>query len=205
MIRVAFIAFALMILTGVHHPPDVHGGDLEITPLFGYTFEGGFEDSVTGTALEVDEGQSYGIILGLRSTDTSQYELFYSHQPTKLQADGGAFTGNPLFDLDINYFHLGGTYWKESGKITPYVAGGLGVTYLKPKAVGDSETKFSLSLGGGIKFFLTEHIGLRLEGRGFGTVVGGGSIFCGRGNCAVQVSGDTFWQFSAFSGVILAF
>ena len=66
-----FSVFALILLTEVHHPRDVCAGDFEITPIFGYTFGGGFEDSVTGTDLDVDEGKSYGIILGLKSTDNS--------------------------------------------------------------------------------------------------------------------------------------
>jgi opacity protein-like surface antigen len=205
MIRVVFTVFALIILTEVHHPPDVYAGDFEITPLFGYTFGGEFEDSVTGTDLEIDASESYGLILGLKSTDNSQYEFYYSHQPMELQTDGGAFTGDPLFDVDINYFHIGGSYGKESGKVKPYVAGGLGVTYMNPGR-GDSETSFSMSLGGGIKVYFTDHIGIRLEGRGFGTFLSGSrEVFCVGNICAVRTSGDAFWQFSALSGLIVAF
>jgi len=85
------------------------------------------------------------------------------------------------------------------------VAGGLGLTYLDPEK-GNSETEFSFSLGVGIKLMLSEWIGLRFEGRGFGTFTdGNGAVFCSNGYCAAARSGDMFWQFSAFSGLILAF
>jgi hypothetical protein len=70
----------------------------------------------------------------------------------------------------------------------------------------DALTKFSLSLGGGVKLFATDRIGLRLEGRWFGTLFNGnGSAFCSSGTCAINVQGDLFSQFIANAGLIIAF
>lgn len=199
------IIIAFTILAVVHQPSAVSAADLEITPFMGYTFGGDFEGYLAVADFEVDESETYGIILGVTDPKGTQYEFFYSHQPTTLMIDGGFLAGTPLFDLDIDYFHVGGTFGKGSSKVKPYVAGGLGVTYLDPED-GDSETRFSLSLGGGIKVLLSDHFGLRFEGRGLGTFVeGNGAVFCSNGNCAVGMSGDVFWQFSAFSGVTMAF
>ena len=71
---------------------------------------------------------------------------------------------------------------------------------------GNTETKFSFSLGGGIKIPLTEHIGLRVEGRGFGTMFDeNSSLFCVNNRCAVRVEGDVIWQFTGFAGVVFSF
>lgn len=200
-----FVIIALIILLAVHQPSAVSAADLEITPFMGYTFGGDFESYLTAADFEVDESESYGIILGVTDPKGTQYEFIYSHQPTTLMIDGGALVGTPLFDLDIDYFQVGGTFGNESAKVKPYVAGGLGVTYLDPE-IGDSETRFSLSFGGGIKVLLSDRVGIRFEGRGFGTFIeGNGAVFCSNGNCAVGMSGDVFWQFSAFSGVTMAF
>lgn len=202
---IAPMVFALTILATVYQPLEVSAVDLEITPLLGYTTGGDFEDYLTVADFEVDGSKSYGIILGIPGPKDTQYEFFYSHQPTTLMRDGGDLASTPLFDLDINYFHVGGTFGKGSEKVKPYVVGGLGVTYLEPES-GKSETGFSLSLGGGIKVNLSDHFGLRFEGRGLGTFIeDNGAVFCRNGNCVVGVSGDVFWQFSAFSGLILAF
>jgi opacity protein-like surface antigen len=200
-----FFAAMLWILAVV--PGVASASNYEITPIFGYTFGGEFQDSVTGTTLDVKDNPNYGIILDINTTPDAQIELYYSVQPTQLKADNGLFTGNPQFDLDIHYIHLGGTYGVGTEKLKPYVVASVGATYMDPKGTGhNSETRFSMSLGGGVKYFLTEHIGLRLEGRGFGTVFGdSAAAFCANGACAIALKGDLFLQFIVNAGVIIAF
>jgi opacity protein-like surface antigen len=146
-------------------------------------------------------------MLDFKQSDVSQIELYYSRQATRLSKTGSPFTGTPLFDLDIDYIHIGGTALMGEGKLKPFVVGTLGVTYMSPKGEGlDSATKFSLSLGGGAKILLTDHIGLRLEGRWFGTFFdGSGQAFCSSGQCLIKVQGDVFSQFVANAGIIFAF
>ena len=54
--------------------------------------------------------------------------------------------------------------------------------------------------------YLTEHVGIRLDARWFGTLFNGsGSAFCSGGACAINVQGDMFSQFVANGGIIVAF
>ncbi len=183
-------------------------GNFEITPFAGYTWGGQFTDSVTGVALQVDETNSYGLMLDIKQDEQGQIELYFSRQPTRLKRDRGALTGDPLFNLDIDYYHIGGTYGTNSGSVRPFMVGTLGVTHMDPSGPGlDSLTKFSLSLGGGVKLFVTDRIGLRFDGRWFGTLFNGsGSAFCSSGSgCAINIQGELFSQFVANAGVILTF
>ncbi len=200
-------ALAAMVLIAAFSPFPAIAADFEITPFTGYTWGGQFNDSETGARLKVNETADYGVMVDINLDQQSQVELYFSHQATKLKADNGLFTGNPLFDLDINYYHLGGTYGMDYGKIKPFLVGTLGVTHMVPQGPGlDALTNFSLSLGGGVKLFATDHIGLRLEGRWFGTLFNGsGSAFCTTGTCAINVQGDLFSQFVANAGIIIAF
>lgn len=196
------LAFSLLFFSSA-----AQAGNIEVTPILGYTFGGGLENTRTGDSLDLAEGESFGIVLGLhdKSRAGSVYELFYSHQETYIKGDGTTFSSDPRLALAIDYFHLGGTYGKEGEQFNPFVSGGLGVTHMSPER-GDSETRFSLSLGGGLKVPLTERIGLRFEGRGFGTLFNGsGSFFCVNSNCAIQVKGNMLWQFTAFTGVVFNF
>ncbi len=179
----------------------------EITPFAGFTWGGTFTDSVTGTTLRADDTKSYGLMLDFQIDERTQYELYVSRQATRLRTDKGPFTGNPLFDLDIEYYHIGGTYTEAEGKVKPYVVGGLGATHMVPQGPGlNAETKFSFDLGGGVKLQATEHIAFRLEGRWFGTLFNGsGAVFCSNGVCAVNVQGDLFSQFVANAGVSFGF
>jgi opacity protein-like surface antigen len=201
--------FAGMVLLAVIIPQPAIAANFEVTPFGGYTWGGQFSDSVTGTALKVDETANYGVMVDFKQDEQTQIELYFSRQNTQLKADNGLFTGNPLFDLDIEYYHVGGTYSPNPnpGKTRPFVVGTLGATHMVPKGSGlDALTKFSLSLGGGLKLFATDRVGLRLEGRWFGTLFdGSGSAFCSSGACAVQVQGSLFSQFVANAGLIIAF
>ncbi|MDX2481230.1 MAG: outer membrane beta-barrel protein [Desulfuromusa sp.] len=196
--------FVFIFLSGISA---VQAADYEVTPIFGYTFGGDFEDADSGQTLNLDEDKNFGVIIGLRDKSKAHafYEFLYSYQSTSLKGNDIAFTGESRFDVDINYFHLGGRYGEAWKGVIPYVAAGIGVTHFSPEQ-GDSETKFSFSIGGGIMAPITEHISLRFEGRGFGTAFDGSSeIFCVNNQCAVRVEGDVLWQFSAFAGVVFTF
>ncbi|MDX2479090.1 MAG: outer membrane beta-barrel protein [Desulfuromusa sp.] len=199
--------FFLFLLAIVVLPGAALAGDYEVTPILGYVVGGDFEDTDTGHTLDLDESENYGVILGFRdkSKPGAFYEFLYSRQSTYLKGDGIAFTGASRFDVDIDYFHLGGRYGTEGETINPYVAAGIGATHFSPEQ-GDSETKFSFSLGGGALVPINEHLSLRFEGRGFGTVFDNDSeIFCVNNQCAVRFEGDVLWQVSAFTGLVFSF
>ena len=178
---------------------------IEITPYAGFRFGGSFDDNTTGGSLDVDPAGSFGLILDLAATGETQYELFYGYQRTELSGSG-TFGGTPLFDLDLHYLHLGGTYLFPEERVRPYLAGGLGATFLVPDGEGlGAKAYFSLSLGGGVKIPLTGRIGLRVEGRGFLTILPESTeIFCvssGGAACRVSVQGDLLGQVLLRGGI----
>lgn len=181
------------------------GRDVELTPFAGFRFGGSFEDNVAGVDLDVREGAGFGLILDVQADPDTQYELFYGFQRTRLDTDG-LFGGAPLFDLDIHYLHIGGTYLLPGERVRPFVAGGLGLTFFIPEGAGPgSETRFSVSLGGGMKVPFSNRVGLRLEARGFLTILPESTeIFCvsaGGAACDVRVDGDLFGQVQLLAGI----
>jgi len=206
MLRLAMVLMVTLL------PVSASAEEIEITPFAGYTMGGQFTDAVTGKSLSFDDTSSYGIMVDFKQPldkegGESWIELYYSRQQTKLKADQGPFFGDPLFDVNIEYYHIGGTYGQATGKMKLFLVGTFGATHLAPEGDGlHSETKFSLSLGGGVKLYLTERVGLRLDARWFGTLFNGsGSAFCSGGACLINVQGDMLSQYSANAGVILAF
>ena len=203
--RLPLVAAALL-LSSVLFPGEA-GAEwgLEITPYVGYAIGGSFTDNATGADLDVQEGGSYGLVLDLPDTPETQYELFYGLQRTKVTG-GGTFGGETLFDLDIHYLHLGGTYLFTGEKVRPFLSGGLGATHFVPHGSGlDRKTYFSVSLGGGVKIPISGHVGLRLEGRGFMTILPDSTeIFCvssGGAACNVKVQGDVLGQVLLMAGI----
>ena len=178
----------------------------EVTPFIGYRIGGGFQDSVTNVDLEINDSESYGIVLGMNMTSETQVEFMYSHQTSELKPKG-LFSPASLTGLDIDHFHIGGSYiFNPKQKFRPFVQGGVGLSHINPDRAGlSSETRFSFGIGGGLKYYLTKHIGLRLDGRALGMLLNNNSsIFCS-GGCTIEVQGDTLWQFEANLGIIFAF
>jgi len=203
---------ACLVLTVVM-PRPARAAGIEITPFAGYTAGGDFTNTATGQSLSFDETSSYGIMLDFKQAGDPRQpgegwiELYYSRQQTKLKADQGAFISAPLFDVNVEYYHLGGTYSQATGNVRPFVVGTFGATRMAPQRDGlQTETKFSLSLGGGVKMYLTERVGIRLDARWFGTLFNGsGTAFCSGGACLINVQGDVLSQYTANAGVILVF
>lgn len=173
---------------------------LEITPMGGYRF-GGQVATAAGEKLTFDESGSFALAVDFDFQHNKQIELFWSHQQTALSQNGAT-----VFNTGIDCIQIGGTVLYPQKGFTPYVAGGLGVTHFSPGSDYKPETRFSLSVGGGIKTFITKHIGLRLEGRGYATwFPDEGYIFCGGGGCNIAVSGDAIFQFEGLAGAIFLF
>jgi opacity protein-like surface antigen len=207
MIRTFLIMIVAAVAAAALIPLTARAAEVEVTPFAGHTWGGSFTDAVTGDTLSVDDTTNYGLMVDIRQDERSQIELYVSRQATRLKADQGLFTGNPLFDLDIEYYHIGGTYTEAEGSTKPYVVGTIGATHMVPKGPGlEALTRFSLSLGAGVKVQATKRIGLRLEGRWFGTLFNGnGAVFCSNGACALNVQGDLFSQFVVNAGVSFVF
>jgi hypothetical protein len=178
-----------------------------VTLYAGYGFGGSLEDETTGDSWDLKDGASFAVALDIGLDAQTQLQFFVARQNSALKASGFTPTVNNI-DLDITYVHVGGTYFLSRVGSGPYVVGGLGATYFKPE--GDdlnSETKFSLNVGGGYMFPLGKHVGLRLEARGFVTLVNNdGGMFCGsNAGCVVQIKGDTVVQGDVMAGLSIRF
>jgi hypothetical protein len=179
-----------------------------VSPFVGYRFGGTFTLAGTDTHVDVNSHAAYALALDL-STDgrDSQYELFYSRQSTSL----GAQSPVPS-NVVVEYLHIGGTTVlgdSSSPRLRPYLAGSLGVTRFDP-SLGDHKTDFSASLGLGVRSELTRHLDVRLEARGFATVLSSSSaVFCRSdetgGLCQIQGRGSTFLQADILAGVSYSF
>ncbi len=178
----------------------------EVTPFAGLRLGGDFKVDDPSRKLDVDDAGTVALALDLRIDDISQYELFYGRQSTSLERDPAL----GKLDIDVEYLHLGGTIAMEGQRrVIPYLAGGLGATRFSPDAASD-KTRFSISLGGGVKVPFNERFALRLEGRGYLTFVDTDtSFFCrsdeGGAVCRIHGSGSTFFQFELLAGAAFAF
>ena len=90
----------------------------DVTPMVGYRMGGEFEvvdpEATSGTSIDLDEGTSFGIDLGLYRDSNSFYELLYSRQESGFDSPDVSIGS---VDLATEYLHFGGTllfpdeYW----------------------------------------------------------------------------------------------
>jgi opacity protein-like surface antigen len=181
----------------------------EVTPFVGFRMGGSFTLSDTGQRVAVDDHASLGLALDVRTDDATQYELFYGRQSTVMRGDSSLLAPT---HIDVEYLHLGGTVsLDEELRVKTYLVGGLGVTRFSPDfAPGHASTRFSASLGAGLRVPWSEHFSLRLEARGFVTLVNPDTAFFCRSDetgllCRVHSHGSTFIQYDLLAGVAYAF
>ncbi|MEX0959423.1 MAG: outer membrane beta-barrel protein [Burkholderiales bacterium] len=201
----AAAAFALLAFPA---EAPARGETVEITPMVGTRFGGSFRDTGTDAKLKVDEHAAFSLAIDIAWDRNTELEIYLSRQPTRLTSKQPVAPG-ALFDIDIDYYHIGGTYlFGPSGNVQPYFLATLGLSRFKPRGAGlESETNFSFSTGAGWKVPLTRRIGLRLEGRGFFTFMDSErNVFCDLpGACNVKVRGNTFNQWDVSAGLIFRF
>jgi len=180
----------------------------EIAPFIGYRMGGSFKLNDTGERLAVDDHGSFGLALDVQADNGTQYELFYGRQSTVMRG-GASFAPT---NVDVEYLHVGGTApLDEELRVKPYVLGGLGVTRFSPDpALGRENTRLSASLGAGLRVPFSAHWSLRLEARGFVTLVDPNTAFFCRSDrtgllCRVRSRGSTFIQYELLAGAALTF
>lgn len=159
---------------GLAQPGAAHR--FELTPQVQYRFGGTLAadaNSLFDEDLEIDESGALGITFDIPLSRALQLELLASRQRTDLRFDEGLFGDNlRVADIEVTYLHAGLLVQGGSHNVSPFFVFSGGVTRLDPDLPGtDSETRFSLSLGGGVKVFFNPHLGLRFEGRGFWTAL----------------------------------
>ena len=180
---------------------------VEITPFIGQRYGGSFVDANTGATFQVADANAFGLVFDFDTEPDKQIEVLLSRQNTYLSSNDPLFTGNPLFDLTIDYYHIGGLYMlPDFDRVRPFVSGTFGLTRMDPKRADlTTETRMSLSLGAGAKIFFTKNLGLRFDVRGIYTALNADTaIFCS-GGCAIKVNSSGFVQTELTAALMMRF
>ncbi len=203
--RVRGLAASMLLIGVVQVANGAEEQRFQITPFYSYATGDDFEDEAGGE-LDVADESGWGIVFNVEEADARYYELLYATYGTEIE--GGA---SP-FDLDIDYFQIGGTVaWSEGKRFIPYFGMTIGAAHFSPDLSGlESETRFAFTVGAGVRVPVTPHIGVRAEWRTYVTLLGSDSnLFCasegGGATCLLRVKSDTFLQHSAQLGVIVGF
>jgi hypothetical protein len=171
--------------------------------LYGAWRDGGsFVDATSDRTLRLHGSSAWAISYEKDLDVSRQLQFYVSYQSTRLELDQSALV-NPLssttpapLPMKVIYFQLGGTSFFD-GPIGqgPYMVGGIGATLFQPGTSGyGDEVRPSLNLGIGYQAALGEHVALRVEARGYATLVkSSGGLFCS-GGCLLKIRADAVTQ-----------
>lgn len=178
------VFLALVLAAGVSSAAlgQIREGTVEISPFAGYLFGGEFargSTSLFDVRVEAEDDATYGVRLGYNLTDSVEMEFQGSRTKTAFVTndDHGLFGSNgaSLGDLTIDYYMGYGTFNFGHRRAVPYITIGAGVARLDPDVPGRNarrDTRFTGSLGIGVKAFVNPHFGFRFDGRGYATSLG---------------------------------
>ncbi|MCB1033843.1 MAG: outer membrane beta-barrel protein, partial [Acidobacteria bacterium] len=188
------------------------GPGVELTLFGGYRSGDDFNvvdafDDFLEPRLEIEDGDVYGAILAIPLTDDFFLEFLYSTQETTLTERGGLFEPDlELSDLDVTYIHAGVLYQWSPGQLRPFIDAGLGVAILDPSvSFLDQESRLSGHIGGGVKIFFNEHLGLRVEGRALWADLNDEAFHDDRCCRDRRSESDDLFQGEATAGIIFKF
>ncbi|HTR03153.1 MAG TPA: outer membrane beta-barrel protein [Thermoanaerobaculia bacterium] len=213
-IRVFLIAAIAAVLSVASATAQIREGTVELSGFAGYLVGGHFGDVPAtpdynyGYRLDIGDDVAYGGRLGYNFNNTFEAEFEYSRSPTNLQVD--PFRSNlPTVDfapLTLQYFMGYLTFNFGRGRSVGYFTIGGGAADFQAH-FGDigsvSKTYGTAAIGGGYKYFVNPHFGLRLDARFYSTAVGSRTFYCGYG---YYCSGTTWvTSFVPNGGVIIAF
>jgi opacity protein-like surface antigen len=179
---------------------------VEVTPFIGYQM-GASTNSYYGK-LRYRDGESYQIAMNFDIVDVAEIELSYNMSQSYLEIDNYSYYpgnapgyGNRI-DANYHFYQIGVLKGIRMGNIKPYglmTLGAAQMTFSDKSQISEGYStsdvwRFAFNLGLGAKLYLTDRVGIRLQGKLNLPISGVGfGIGCGGGGCSSGVSTTSYF------------
>lgn len=186
----------------------------EITPQASFFWS--TDVAFSSADLKMDDVAGYGLTINIAMQRDLQFELFWvgGTTPADLVEYNGPNLPQPsigTFDINTNYFMAGATQMLKGRNIKPFGTFAIGAAWMSPTATSQTNiqvedaVRFAMGIGGGVKIFFSEKIGLRLHGRLlFPLTFSGGGLYFGTGGAGLAVgAGIPVLQGDLSAGLII--
>jgi outer membrane beta-barrel protein len=151
----------------------VQANSQEVEAYAGALFGDDLSDlRLSGRKPKLDDDFAVGLRYGYNFTDTWGLDASVGYSPNKVTG----LTGGDV-DLNLTTLDIDGVYhFNRFGRVVPYVLAGVGYAFAdldreltgtangQPVALSDDDS-FTLNAGVGAKFYATDHLLFRVEGR----------------------------------------
>jgi hypothetical protein len=203
--RSSFVRAVTIVACLAGHAPICSAQGIEVAPFGGYRFGGDFFELITGQPVDLDGTVALGVLFDVPLSKGLQFEGLFTHQHAHVTVPAQLFRPATLWRMSVDHWLAGGLQEFRRGRMRPFLTGTLGLTRYSAEA--DSEVRFAVAAGGGMKLFPSRHVGLRLDGRVFTTFVDAGAtlIACSPGACFLAIHASVVWQAEFTTGIVVRF
>ena len=197
--RSAYILVAAIIVASA---APLRAQSVEVAPFGGIRFGGGFFEASTGVPVDTDGAPAVGVTVDIPLSAGLQVEAAFSHQTASVSLPGRPF-GPVRAQVTVDHWQAGGLQEYLNGRARPFLTGVLGLT--RYASGGDNEVRFTAGAGGGVKLFPVPHLGVRLDGRVFATILDahGTGVACVNQVCLLALHVNVVWQAEFTAGLVV--
>lgn len=169
------------------------GQEIQINPFANY-FMAGRLNGYEADAL-FENGPDFGLGLSYGLGNGKNIEVSYT-----IAASSAALRRNDIGTISeetkMTFGYIQAGYVQDfmlkqpKADIRPFLLGTIGAAYLNPEDASYTTVwRFAAAFGGGLKYFITERVGLRVQARLLLPLFfEGGGFYCGSGGCGAGVS-----------------
>jgi len=186
-------SFLMLIIVLAFSQSTSYAQRVELTAFGGYQYWGAYKyySGLNYGKLALDAGPCYGGMLGIELAENSFVELVYNHQDSRLIDRPDYGVDKALVDVGVNYFMINGVRTiTVNEQVEPYATLGMGAALFDPVSSAKnyhSLWKFAVDFGVGVKYFVSDKVGIRMgigfwapiQGVGLGVGVGTGGAYAG--------------------------
>ena len=195
------IFIAIMLVFTLIGTKNLYAQDTEITGFYGWQMTSPVE--FYDGEFMLQNAPNYGGKLAIGLSSTTFAEISYMRSDTEGYFRPYNISTEPGEDIAVssNYIQIGGLQEVDMGRIRPFGTLAVGTVIWAPKDYDGTKWQFAFSLGGGLKIWLTDNIGLRAQGSMMMPLVWNGAGFgCGIGSGGSSCGGSVYTRITPFQG-----
>ncbi len=195
--KILFIFAILLVLGNYSYVQKV-----EIKPQYGYQV--GAKYNYYGGYLKLESSDQYGLTFGINATDDISVEFMWAQQNTDIRIKDFQFypQETTLTDVVVNHYQIGAIHMFGYSDARPFAGLSAGWSSFNPDLDRyDGTTTFTLGITGGLKYFFTDRIGIRIQSQLLMPVSWGG-VYVGGGGSGVTAGGSIL-QLNFSGGLII--
>jgi hypothetical protein len=172
---------------------------LEVGPFAGY--ETGGKVYTNLGYLRVSGGLNFGGTISFGLDEDAQFEFSYNHMNSTLSLDNGEHIINQT-PVNVDYYMFGLVGAQRLGdRFLPFYGGSLGwVHYGTPDEKYGNESLFAINIQGGMKFLITEKIGIKIQARLLMPLYAQGYYYAGTGGAGYGITSTCIMVQGDFTG-----